>query len=154
MEIEGKIIAVLPARGGTSARTGAAWKSQEFVIETFDQYPRKCVFRIFGEDRLNQMNVQLGEVLRVSFDIDAHEYNGRWYNDVSAWRVDRNVSVPSAGQPVATAPAQSDPAVGQPAAPASDCISTIFNTLPRMFFLPCPAHSSQFSAMGEEGVMG
>lgn len=119
MEIEGKIIAVLPARGGTSARTGAAWKSQEFVIETFDQYPRKCVFRIFGEDRLNQMNVQLGEVLRVSFDIDAHEYNGRWYNDVSAWRVDRNVSVPSAGQPVATAPAQSDPVVGQPAAPAS-----------------------------------
>lgn len=120
MEIEGKIIAVLPARGGTSARTGAAWKSQEFVIETFDQYPRKCVFRIFGEDRLNQMNVQLGEVLRVSFDIDAHEYNGRWYNDVSAWRVDRNVSVPSDGQPVAAASIQPAPAVEQPAAPASE----------------------------------
>lgn len=120
MEIEGKIIAVLPARGGTSARTGAAWKSQEFVIETFDQYPRKCVFRIFGEDRLNQMNVQLGEVLRVSFDIDAHEYNGRWYNDVSAWRVDRNVSVPSDGQPVAAASIQPAPAVEQPVAPASE----------------------------------
>lgn len=120
MEIEGKIIAVLPARGGTSARTGAAWKSQEFVIETFDQYPRKCVFCIFGEDRLNQMNVQLGEVLRVSFDIDAHEYNGRWYNDVSAWRVDRNVSVPSDGQPVAAASIQPAPAVEQPVAPASE----------------------------------
>ena len=104
MEIEGKIIAVLPARGGTSARTGNAWKSQEFVIETFDQYPRKCVFRVFGEDRLNQMNIQLGEVLRVSFDIDAHEYNGRWFNDVSAWRVDRNVG-----------PAQPQPAPAQPA---------------------------------------
>lgn len=122
MEIEGKIIAVLPARGGTSARTGAAWKSQEFVIETFDQYPRKCVFRIFGEDRLNQMNVQLGEVLRVSFDIDAHEYNGRWYNDVSAWRVDRNVSVPSDGQSVAAASIQPAPAVEQPAAPASESV--------------------------------
>ena len=54
---------------------------------------------------------------------------------------------------VVIAPAAREPWTA-PAAPASDCISTIFNTLPRMFFLPCPAHSSQFSAMGEEGVMG
>ena len=116
MEIEGKIIAVLPARGGTSARTGAAWKSQEFVIETFDQYPRKCVFRIFGEDRLNQMNVQLGEVLRVSFDIDAHEYNGRWYTDVRAWRVVKK----DQGQPVAAAAGGQVPPPFEPAAGGDD----------------------------------
>jgi hypothetical protein len=58
MEIEGKIIAVLPERGGVSTRTGNAWKSQEFVIETHDQYPRKCCFRVFGEDRLKQMKAR------------------------------------------------------------------------------------------------
>ena len=89
MEIEGKIIAVLPERGGVSTRTGNAWKSQEFVIETHDQYPRKCCFRVFGEDRLKQMNIQPGEELRVSIDIDSHEYQGRWFNDISAWRVER-----------------------------------------------------------------
>ena len=43
MEISGRIIAALPARSGTSARTGNTWMSQEFVIETHEQYPRKCV---------------------------------------------------------------------------------------------------------------
>ena len=89
MEIEGKIIAVLPEQGGVSARTGNAWKSQEFVIETHEQYPRKCVFRVFGADRIAQFNIQAGEELRVSFDIDAHEYNGRWFNNITAWAVNR-----------------------------------------------------------------
>ena len=89
MEIEGKIIAVLPKQEGTSARTGNHWASQEYVLETHDQYPRKCCFRIFGEDRINAMNIQAGEELRVSFDIDAREYNGRYFNTLTAWRVDR-----------------------------------------------------------------
>jgi hypothetical protein len=89
MEIEGKIIAVMPAQGGVSARTGNSWKSQDYVIETHEQFPKKCVFRVFGEDKIANMNIQIGEELRVSFDIDAHEYNGRWFNDVRAWKVDR-----------------------------------------------------------------
>ena len=89
MEIEGRIIAALPEKGGVSNRTGNTWKSQEFVIETHDTYPRKCVFTVFGVDRLAQFNIQVGDELRVSFDIDAHEYQGRWFNDIRAWRVDR-----------------------------------------------------------------
>jgi hypothetical protein len=100
MEITGKIIAALEPKGGVSARTGNEWKSQEFVIETHDQYPKKCVFRVFGTDRLAAMNIQSGEELTVSFDIDAHEFNGRWFNDVSAWKVERV----QAGQPVSAAP--------------------------------------------------
>ena len=98
MEITGKIIAVLPANGGVSARTGNPWKSQDYVIETHDQYPRKCCFRVFGEEKINQFNIQAGEELTVSFDIDAHEYNGRWFNNISAWAVNR-----VAQQPVAQA---------------------------------------------------
>lgn len=89
MEIEGKIIAVLPEQGGVSARTGNSWKSQDYVIETHENYPKKCVFRVFGADRIAQFNIQGGEELRVSFDIDAHEYNGRWFNDIRAWQVVR-----------------------------------------------------------------
>lgn len=109
MEITGKIIAVLPANSGVSARTGNPWMSQEFVIETHDQYPRKCCFRVFGEEKLKQFNIQSGEDLTVSFDIDAHEYNGRWFNNISAWGVSRNVQ-PAPGQmptaqPIPQAPA-------------------------------------------------
>jgi hypothetical protein len=89
MDITGKIIAVLPSRGGTSARTGSEWKSQEYVIETHDQYPKKCCFDVFGADKIASFNIQSGEELTVSFDVDAHEYNGRWFNSIRAWKVER-----------------------------------------------------------------
>ena len=90
MEITGKIIAVLPANSGTSARTGNPWMSQEYVIEVPGQYPKKCVFRIFGEDRIKQFNIQQGEELTVRFDFDAHEYNGRWFNQIRAFNVEKS----------------------------------------------------------------
>ena len=86
MELQGKVIAVLPERSGVSAR-GVEWKSQSFVIETHEQYPKKLVFDVFGAERLAQFNIQSGEEISVSFDIDAREYNGRWFNSVRAWNV-------------------------------------------------------------------
>lgn len=85
MELQGKVIAVLPARSGVSAR--GEWKSQSFVIETHDSFPRKMVFDVFGKERLTRFNIQLGQEVNVSFDIDAHEYNGRWFNNIRAFDV-------------------------------------------------------------------
>lgn len=81
MELTGRIIAVQDAKSGTSSKTGNPWMKQEYVIEMPGQYPRHCVFTVFGEDRIKQLNIQNGEDLTVQFDIDAREYNGRWYND-------------------------------------------------------------------------
>ena len=100
MELTGKIIAVLPPSSGVSARTGNNWMSQDYVIEVPGQYPRKCLFRIFGEDRIKQFNIQQGEDLTVQFDIDAHEFNGRWFNDVRAYNIIRGQVAPVAGAPV------------------------------------------------------
>jgi hypothetical protein len=110
MDLTGKIIAVLPANSGVSSRTGNSWMSQEYVIEVPGQYPRKCMFRIFGEDRIKQFNIQNGEDVTVSFDIDAHEYNGRWFNEIRAYNVVRGTA------PVAGAP-QTTPFPPQQAAP-------------------------------------
>lgn len=86
MEIQGKIIFALPERSGVSAR--GEWKVQEFVLETTDsQYPRKMVFDVFGADRLQRFNIQVGQDVNVSFDIDAREYNGRWFNSIRAFDV-------------------------------------------------------------------
>ena len=88
MEITGKIIVALEPRCGVSNNTGNPWKMQSFVLETTtEQYPRRCVFDVFGEDRLNQFNIQVGQEYTVSFDIDAREYQGRWFNSIRAWRV-------------------------------------------------------------------
>ena len=111
MEITGKIIAVVPERGGVS-KTGNEWKMQEYVLETHEQYPRKMCFNVFGADKIAQFNIQAGDEMTVSFDINAREYNGRWYNDIRAWRVERGVA-PAAAPEYA-------PAIDAPKANAVD----------------------------------
>lgn len=102
MELIGKIIQVLPERSGTSARTGSEWRMGSYVLETTtDRFPRKMMFEVFGSDKIQQFNIQVGEMLRVSFDIDAREYQGRWYNSIRAWNVDRNINDPMVQAPVA-----------------------------------------------------
>ena len=108
MDLQGKVIAVLPAREGTSAR--GPWKSQEYVIETHDQYPKKMVFNVFGADRIDQFAIKAGEEVMVSFDIDAHEYNGRWFNNIRAWNIQRvDAAAVQAGASAAAAPVTSQP---------------------------------------------
>lgn len=102
MEFTGKIIAILPPKGGVSKTTGNEWKAQEFVIENHDQYPRKMCFEVFGAEKIAQFNIQMGEELIVSFDIDANAWQDRWFNRIRAWKVDRvDASAPMAsGAPV------------------------------------------------------
>lgn len=87
MEIQGKVTNILPMRSGVSAR--GEWKSQEFVISTEEQYPKMVCFQVFGEDRINSFALQIGEAVKVSFDISAHEYQGRFLNSVNAWKVEK-----------------------------------------------------------------
>lgn len=117
MDLTGRIIAVLPAQSGVSARTGNSWMSQDYVIEVPGQYPKRCVFRIFGEDRIKQHNVQLNEDVTVQFDIDAHEYQGRWFNDIRAFNIIRGQAAPAAAAPSAAAPfPPAQPAAAAPTA--------------------------------------
>jgi len=111
MDLTGKVIAIMEARSGVSSRTGNPWMTQEYVIEVPGTYPRKMVFNLFGEDRIKQFNIQAGEEITVQFDIDAREYNGRWFNDIRAFNIIR-------GQMAQTVPAATTTAGGaQPAAP-------------------------------------
>lgn len=128
MELQGKVIAALPEKTGVSQR--GEWKVQEFVIETHDAYPKKMVFSVFGADRLLRFNIQVGQELTVSFDIDAHEYNGRWFNSIRAFDV-RQVDPNSVGAMAANVNAADFTAApAQPAAapqPAADPFASAAN---------------------------
>ncbi len=120
MEFIGKIIAVLPEKGGVSSRTGNEWKAQEYVIEdsASGQYPRRMCFEVFGADRIAQFNIQMGQELKVSFDIDANQWQDRWFNRIRAWKVE------PASQAQAAAPMQGGSPVPPPvAAPAPDFLA-------------------------------
>lgn len=86
MEFKGKIIKVLPVVEGKSQK--GEWKKISFVVEEQNtQFPKKALFEVFGEDKFKAMPLVVGEDVLVSFDVDAHEFNGRWYNTLRAWRV-------------------------------------------------------------------
>lgn len=87
MELQGKIIVVLPEISGTSQR-GNQWRSITYVLETQEQYPKKLAFDVTN-DKIDQLNIQFGEILTVQFDINAREYHGRYFNSVQAWNVIR-----------------------------------------------------------------
>ena len=78
---------VLPERSGTSQR-GNQWRSITYVLETQEYYPKKLAFDVTN-DKIDQLNIQFGEILTVQFDINAREYQGRYFNSVQAWNVIR-----------------------------------------------------------------
>lgn len=135
MELQGKVIAVLPERSGVSAR--GEWKAQSFVIETHEQYPKKLCFDVFGADRLAQFNIQSGEEILVSFDLDAHEYNGRWFNSVRAWNIQRVDPNAVAGAMGGMQPGSPFPPMGAPAAAPSGGATAPFP--PAQNAAPAPA---------------
>lgn len=94
IKLTGRIAKVFPANSGVSQRTGNQWMSQEYLLEFFSwsgaRYPDRVVFRVFGEDRIKQFGLQeLEENVTVVLRFDAHESDGRWFNEVSATNVIR-----------------------------------------------------------------
>ncbi len=94
LALAGKITHVLPEKSGTSSRGG--WRKQEYVIEIPGDYPKQVCFMVWG-DKIDQLRIAEGDELTVHFDLESREYNGRWYTDVKAWRVDRGSNPAEAG---------------------------------------------------------
>lgn len=85
MELEGRISVVMPVNSGVSQRNGNSWKSQEFVLEYYwfpnQVEPSHMVMRVFGEEKIKKFNLQPNDNVKVRFHLEAHEFNGRWYNE-------------------------------------------------------------------------
>ena len=103
MDITGIVVAILPEQR-FNGKNGEVVKNQ-FVIEHGGQYKKKAVFGVLGEDKWKQMNVVQGADVQVSFDVDAREWNGKWFGELLAWRV-QNVN----GQQQTSASASPSPA--------------------------------------------
>ncbi|MBN2766217.1 MAG: DUF3127 domain-containing protein [Paludibacteraceae bacterium] len=111
MEISGKIIAVLPLATGQGKN--GMWRSQDYVLETTDQYPKKVCFNLFN-DKIDQFPMAIDDVVNVSFDVESREYNGRWYTSIRAWKIDKNAGIAVSAAPVQAVSAT--PFNGAPAA--------------------------------------
>ena len=103
LELEGRITRKEAKQSGQSAR--GAWVKQDFILEYQDgSFPAEVCFTSFGNDKVAELDkYQVGDEVKVSFNLRARGYNGRWYNDVRVWRITPKnqapVASPAAPQP-------------------------------------------------------
>lgn len=107
MDVVGKIIVKLPLMSGTS-QAGNPWKKQEYVLETEDSYPKKVHFDFFG-DKADQNPLEIGDRVRLYFDIESREYNGKWFTNIRGWKAEK---VEAGAPAVQAAPAAPIPDFG------------------------------------------
>lgn len=93
-----KITNILPQRSGTS-KAGNQWIVQEFLCETDGNYPKTIMMQVYGADKVDNFvagNYIIGDIVDIDFDIESREYNGKYYTQVSAWRIEKHTEEPSA----------------------------------------------------------
>jgi hypothetical protein len=100
MQLSARLIQLLPLQTGTGKN--GQWKKQDIIVETDGQYPKKICISVWGE-KINEDQLKVGNRLKIDFDVESREYNGRWYTDVKAWKVEVEGAAP------ATAEADTDP---------------------------------------------
>ena len=82
-EIKGKISHLLPAE--TGAGKNGNWRKQVIVLAQDGQYPKSVALTVWG-DKILIPNI--GAVVTAFIDIESREYQGKWYTDVRAFRLD------------------------------------------------------------------
>lgn len=86
MQLTAKLVQMLPLQTGQGKN--GPWKKQDIIVETIgSQYPKKVCISIWG-DKIDASVLQEGATLNISFDVESREYNGRWYTDIKAWKID------------------------------------------------------------------
>jgi hypothetical protein len=90
LEISGKLVSLLPEQTGTGKN--GAWVKQDFVIETTEQYPKKVCFSAWADKAQMVKNLQMGQTVKVFFNAESREFNGKWYTDLRIWKIETNES--------------------------------------------------------------
>lgn len=85
MQITAKLTQLLPLQTGTGKN--GPWKKQDIIVETEATYPKKICISIWG-DKIDASQLQPGNNLKIDFDVESREFNGRWYTDVKAWKIE------------------------------------------------------------------
>ncbi len=90
MELSGKVFKVMSVESGEGKN--GVWKKQQIVIEVDNgKYPKKVAV-VFWSDLVDNVGFVEGKDISVEFDVESREYNGKWYTDVKAWRINKTES--------------------------------------------------------------
>lgn len=114
-EVEGK----LHKKFDTESKT-ASFQAREFVIEVDGNYPQFVKFQLV-QDKCDLIdNMEEGEVIKVHFDLRGREWNGKYFTNLNAWRVEKAQAAESQPAPESGADASFPSAGDEPPTEADD----------------------------------
>lgn len=113
LEITATLVQVMPEITGQGQK--GPWVKQEFVVETtMEKFPKKICFSVWGEKTGALRDLKPGTPVKVFFNLESREYQGRWYTEARAWQIGpasqaAGQSAPvSSGQTASSTPAAID----------------------------------------------
>ena len=84
-EIEGKILLINDVQTFNSGFT-----KREFVVEVEDgKFPQQIKFEAIKDKTSLTDGFSIGDAVKVAFDIRGNEYNGRYYVNLNAWKLEK-----------------------------------------------------------------
>lgn len=81
MILEGTITRCLPIKDGIS-KEGRQWKKAMYVLETNDRYPRRIVFSVMGDEKINEFSFIPNQKVRLGVDIESREWQDHWFTEI------------------------------------------------------------------------
>ena len=87
MQLTGTVASVSPMQTGTSS-SGNEWKKNGFMLNYKDgEYEKSAYIQGFNKSADAIEPLKVGQTVTVDFNITSREYNGKFYTDCTAWKV-------------------------------------------------------------------
>ena len=125
MEYSGRISRIFPTSSGTNQQ-GNTWKRQEFIFEYFerpeDRYCDRVLLSIMNE-RIDTFDIHEGDEVKIGFSHNVREWNGKWYNEMRVYRLEKISRAPQSEpepEPAEAPQPASAPIIEQPKAEEED----------------------------------
>ena len=108
LAVKGRITNILAIEEGVS-KADKPWKKQNFVIDTGAQYNPEVCFQLFGEDKIAMLaNFPEGSEVEVAFNLSSREFNGKYYHNIDAWKINPASGAAAPAPAIDDAPAEDD----------------------------------------------
>lgn len=86
MEFIGNLKQLVGERSGDGQN--GPWRINQYLLETVDMYPKRMVVEVRKD--IEKWDSLIGKNVIVYFSVDAHEWNGKWYNQLNGFSVIEN----------------------------------------------------------------
>lgn len=89
LKLSGELVKLLEVRSGTG-KTGKAWTSQDFLVDTGASYNPEVCFGVFGQEKVDELSaLKVGQHVVIYFNLKSNEgKNGGYFTSAQAWRIE------------------------------------------------------------------